>query len=125
MLRTALLFLISVSLLAQDDFSKWFADFRTACAKPDAAAIAKQSKFPMYFENGPAIREIRTSADFEKNFAKYFTPEIRKMIATRTPKPTTPDQRLITWQARGNEYSLYFKRQGAKWIFAGLSEGPP
>jgi hypothetical protein len=31
---------------------------------------------------------------------------------------------IITWKARGNEYSLYFKPQAPAFVLDGLSEGP-
>jgi len=55
------------------------------------------------WENGP-LRDIKTEAEFVRNFNKYFTAEIKRMIAQRYPNGY-----IITWKARGNEYSIYFK----------------
>src|SRR3954451_7956840 len=117
-MRAALLLLAFVATAApQPD---WFAELRALVSKGDGAAIAKQARFPMNWENGP-IREIKDAEEFQHNFDKYFTPEIRKIIATRTPDK----QHTITWKARGNEYSIYFKAAGSGFVLDGLSEGPP
>ena len=76
-----------------------------------------------HWENGK-IREIKTRGEFVKSFNGYFTPEIRKSIATRKAERLPSGSYIITWKARGNEYSLYFKPEGTGFVLDGLSEGP-
>ena len=115
--------LILIAPLPAADFASWFRDFRAAVARRDAAAIAKQAHFPLHWENGP-IREIQSEADLVKNFDRYFTPEISKIIASKMPVGEPTGNFTITWKARGNEYSLYFKPEGQTFVLDGLSEGP-
>ena len=106
------------------NFATWWKQFQTAVASKDVATVTKGARFPMQWENGPT-REVKAADDFAARFEFYFTPEIKDIISTRTPAVEGRDTRTITWQARGNEYSLYFKAQGNAWVFDGLSEGPP
>lgn len=106
------------------DFAKWWPGFQAAVAKADAKAVARQAHFPLDWENGK-IRQIKTEADLLNSFDTYFTPEIRKIVATRKPELLPTGTYSITWKARGNEYSLYFKPDGAAFVLDGLSEGPP
>lgn len=79
----------------------------------------------MNWENG-AVREIKTEAEFVNRFDVYFTSEIKRKIAGVKPERLPDGTYILTWKARGNEYSLYFK-PGAGGAFAldGLSEGAP
>ena len=125
MLRILAALCLLLPVAAQTDgFAQWFGEFRIRVAHNDAFGVAKGAHFPMNWENGP-VREIKTQDDFVKNFAKYFTPDIRKAIATQTPGPAAEGTRMITWKARGNEYSVYFKAEGSTYVLNGLSEGPP
>ena len=125
----ALLALVAIfirPLLAADadaNFAKWWAGFQTAVATRDAKTVAQQTHFPLSWENGP-IREIKTEAEFVKGFDTYFTAEIRKAIAAGKPERLPDGTYTITWTARGNEYSLYFKPQGPGFVLDALSEGP-
>jgi hypothetical protein len=105
------------------DFAKWWPDFQAAAAKGDAKAVAQKAHFPLSWENGP-VREIPSEAAFLKSFDTYFTAEIRKAIATGKPERLPDGSYTITWKARGNEYSLYFKPQGQAFVLDALSEGP-
>ena len=110
---------------AADHFTDWFTQFRISTAKSDAKAISAGVKFPIPWENGK-IRDIKTLEDFTQNFSRYFTPEIRKIVATMKPERLPTGTYSITWKARGNEYSIYFKPGPEKtFILDGLSEGPP
>lgn len=111
-------------LAAQDGFAAWWTQFQSAVAKRDAAAVTKAAKFPMQWENGPT-RDVAAATAFAARFDFYFTSEIKNLIATRAPAQEGRDGYTITWKARGNEYSLYFKNRGAGWALDGLSEGPP
>ncbi len=122
-MKLALLAIIA-SVLFAADFSKWWPGFQAAVARNDAKAVAGQAHFPMNWENGK-IREIKTEAEFLKSFDVYFTPEIRKAIAGRKTERLPNGTYIITWKARGNEYSLYFRPEGAVFVLDGLSEGPP
>ena len=66
-----------------------------------------------------------SAADFARRFGFYFTADIQRSIASRKPMQEGRDTFIITWKARGNEYSLYFKDGGQGWALDGLSEGPP
>ncbi len=124
-LRLALVALFVPLLLSApaDGFAKWFPGFKAAVARGDAKAVAQQTRFPLSWENGP-IREIKTEGEFVQSFDKYFTPEIRKAIAGGKPDELPDGTYMITWKARGNEYSLYFKPQGSGFLLDALSEGP-
>ncbi|HYL74516.1 MAG TPA: hypothetical protein VEU96_09945 [Bryobacteraceae bacterium] len=106
-------------------FAAWWPHFQAAVAGRDAHTVARGVQFPLNWENGK-IREIKTEADLANNFDTYFTAEIRKLIAARKPERMPNGVYSITWKARGNEYSIYFKPGGAgNFILDGLSEGPP
>ena len=126
MSRLSLAALITVLAAAAPGagFASWWRDFRAAVARSDAPAIAKQAHFPLPWENGPT-REIKSEADFIRNFDNYFTAEVRKIVASKTPVRERTGNYTITWKARGNEYSLYFKPEGSAFVLDGLSEGPP
>ncbi len=106
------------------DFAAWWRDFRSAVARRDAKTIARLAHYPLNWENGP-IREIKSEADLVDHFDTYFTAEIRNIIAGRTPERLPNGTYIITWKARGNEYSLYYKPEGPSFVLDGLSEGPP
>jgi len=107
------------------DFAKWWPSFQAAVVNHDVSAIAKGVKFPLNWENGK-IREMKSVDDLKQNFNSYFTAEIQKLIATRKPERYPNGVFNITWKARGNEYSLYFKPGPAgTFVLDGLSEGPP
>jgi len=108
---------------AAGDFSKWWPAFQSVVAKGDAKAVAQKAHFPLAWELGP-IREIRTEADFLKDFDKYFTPEVRKGVAGAKPEQLPDGSYMVTWKARGNEYSLYFRPRGDGYVLDALSEGP-
>lgn len=105
-------------------FAPWWKQFQAAVAKRDAATVSKGSKFPMQWENGPT-RNVQVATAFAARFDFYFTSDIKNVIATRTPAQEGRDGYSITWKARGNEYTLYFKDRGTGWALDGLSEGPP
>jgi hypothetical protein len=126
---TALLLLSAVLFQATPattnaDFAKWWSQFQAAVAKRDIAAVAQGAAFPLNWENGP-IRDIKSLADFKARFDAYFTPEIKKMVATKKPERLPNGSYIITWKARGNEYSIMFRAQGAVFALDSLSEGPP
>ena len=109
---------------ADADFAKWWPQFQSAVAKADAKPVAQGVNFPIQWENGP-IRQILSAAELVQHFDKYFTPEIKKMIATKKPEKWGNGEYGITWKARGNEYSVFFKPVGSGFALGGLSEGPP
>ncbi len=109
---------------ADADFAKWWPGFRAALAKGDAKSVREGATFPQPWENGK-IREIKSAADLAARFDIYFTPEIKRMIATKTPERLPNGLYIITWKARGNEYSIHFKPEGSRFVLDGLSEGPP
>jgi hypothetical protein len=106
------------------DFAKWWPQFQSAVAKGDFDAVAQGVTFPLYWENG-AIREIKSAADLKFRFNSYFTAEIKKMVATKKPERLPTGFYIITWKARGNEYSILFKPQGNTFALDSLAEGPP
>ena len=80
---------------------------------------------PQPWENGPAVREIKSAADLTARFDVYLTPEIKKQIASKRPERLPNDNYIIIWHARGNEYSLHFAPSGNSFALDGLAEGPP
>ena len=128
-MKTALIFALVFSgvAAAQSDaaFQKWWPGFQSAVAKHDAKAVAQGMRFPQPWENGPAIREIKTAADLTARFDVYLTPEIKKEIATKKPERLPNGNYIIIWHARGNEYSLHFTPAGSAFALDGLGEGPP
>ena len=109
---------------AAGDFSAWWPKFQTAIAAHDVQAVAYGAKFPMSWENGP-VRQIPAASDFTSRFDTYVTPEIRHAIAKIKPERLPNGTYILTWKARGNEYSLYFAPLGDAYALDGLSEGPP
>jgi hypothetical protein len=128
-LKAAILALVlaGVALARKDDaaFRKWWPQFQTAIAKHDAKAVARGMRFPQPWENGPAIREIKSEADLTARFDVFLTPEIKKQIATKRPERLPNGNYMIVWHARGNEYSLHFTPAGDGFALDGLGEGPP
>ena len=126
LIRSLLVLLLGVlgARAANPDFSKWWPQFQAAVARGDAKAVAQGAHFPLDWENGP-IRRIKTEADFVNNFDKYFTPEIKKAVATGKPGPLAPGEYGVTWKARGNAYTIFFSPEGSTYVLGGLSEGPP
>lgn len=106
-------------------FRKWWPGFQAAVAKHDVKAVARGMRFPQPWENGPAIREIKSEADFTARFDVFLTPEIKKEIATKRPERVPNGNYIIIWHARGNEYSLLFTLTGDGFALDGLGEGPP
>ena len=120
--------ILSYPLMADtehDNFAKWWRQFQGAVAARDAEAVAQGVRFPLDWENGP-IRKIRSKTELVQHFDVYFTREIKQQVANKTPERLPNGIYSITWKARGNEYSLYFKpaRSGG-FVLDGLSEGPP
>lgn len=119
-----LLFAAVWSAGADDEFAHWWPVFQAAVAHNDAKAVIDGSKFPMHWENGP-VRAIKTREDFLARFETYFTPDMRTAVARAKPV-RIPEGYMITWKARGNEYSLYLHPSGGgRFALDGLSEGPP
>ena len=106
-------------------FRKWWPQFRAAVAKHDARAVARGMRFPQPWENGPAIREIKSEADLTAWFDAFLTPEIKKLIAAKRPERLPSGNYIIVWHARGNEYSLHFRLAEDGFALDGLGEGPP
>ena len=106
-------------------FQKWWPGFQSAVAKHDAKAVAQGMRFPQPWENGPAIREIKTAADLTARFDVFLTAEIKKQIASKKPERLPNGNYIIIWHARGNEYSLHFTAAGSAFALDGLGEGPP
>src|SRR5262249_924276 len=124
--RASLLLVLLVLFAATGpaaDFGKWWPGFKAAVARNDAKAVAQMTRFPLSWANGP-IREVRTEAEFVQGFEKYFTAEIRKAIAAGKPEELPDGTYILTWKARGNEYSLYFKPESSGYRLDALSEGP-
>lgn len=119
------LFAISASsvMAADDGFAAWWLQFQAAVSKNDAKALASLSHFPMDWELGK-VRKVQTEADFIEHFRSYFPADMRRAVAQAKPQ-AIPDGYMITWKARGNEYSLYFRKISGRFALSALSEGPP
>lgn len=117
----------SVSLAAHPpaaDFGKWWPQFQAAVAKHDAKAVAGMTTFPLDWELGK-VRRVATADDFVAKFDSYFPPDMVKAVATRKPDQSPKNEYSITWKARGDEYSLYFREDGkGGFVLWALSEGP-
>ena len=129
-MKTAVIFAVMFASVANAQspdaaFQKWWPGFQSAVAKHDAKAVAQGMRFPQPWENGPAIREIKTAADLTARFDVFLTPEIKKEIATKKPERLPNGNYIIIWHARGNEYSLHFTPAGSAFALDGLGEGPP
>jgi hypothetical protein len=109
---------------AEDGFAKWWPEFKAAVAKNDPKAIVHGAQFPMQWELGK-IRKVDSEADFLAHFDTYFTADMRKAVAAAKPVSIPGDQYMITWRARGNEYSMYFLAKSGAYVLFALSEGPP
>ena len=96
---------------------------QAAVAKNDAKAISEGTVFPMDWELGP-LRKIASREDFIAKFAAYFTSDMKKAVASGKPV-AVPEGYMITWHARGNEYSMYFHPVNGSFALGALSEGPP
>ena len=107
---------------ADDGFATWWPQFQAAVRAGDAKAITTGSKFPMQWELG-AVREVKSQQEFIRGFNAMFTADMKRAVATAKPVQI-PEGYMITWHARGNEYSFYFHPSGAGFVL-GLSEGPP
>ena len=114
----------AMSAAADDGFAKWWPEVKASVAKGDAKAIVRGTQFPLPWELGK-VRNVLTEADFVAHFNTYFTADMRKAVAGQKPVSIPGDQYMITWHARGNEYSLYFNPQGGSFVLLALSEGPP
>jgi hypothetical protein len=122
--RIALSSVLAVVVCAADDeFAKWWPSFQVSVKSRDAKAISSGVKFPMQWELG-AVREIKTQDEFIRGFNSLFTADMKRAVATAKPVKI-PEGYMITWHARGNEYSLYFHAAGGGFVLSGLSEGPP
>jgi hypothetical protein len=106
-------------------FRQWWPGFQTAVVKHDAKTVAQGMRFPQPWENGPAVREIKSAADLTARFKIFFTLEIKKQIANKKPERLPNGNYIIVWHARGNEYSLHFAPAGNAFALDGLGEGPP
>jgi hypothetical protein len=120
----ALLLLIAGAMTADDGFLKWYKQFQSAVARDDGNAVAEGSEFPMLWEFGP-VRKIEAKAALVGRFDSYFTADVKKAVAAGKPDRLPNGMYCITWKARGNEYSMYFKVIGGRFALDSLSEGPP
>lgn len=108
---------------ADDGFAAWWPQFQAAVSHNNPNEVATLAHFPMDWELG-SVRKIDTEADFLSHFASYFPVDMRRAVARGKPQ-RIPDGYMVTWKARGNEYSLYFKKLSGRFVLDGLSEGPP
>ena len=118
----AILALAAVSMQAED-FAKWFQHFQSAVAKGNGEAATERADFPMDWEYG-STRKIPARAVLVGRFNSYFTDEIKQAVATKKPEHLPTGEYIITWKARGNEYSMYFKAVSGTYALFALSEGP-
>jgi hypothetical protein len=123
-LLASLVALLFAGAAADDGFANWWKHFQSAVAKGNGSAVGEGADFPMGWENG-RIRKIEARSALADRFDIYFTAEIRDAVAKGKPDRLADGTYMLTWKARGNEYSLYFKPQGAAFVLAGLSEGAP
>lgn len=115
---------IAVAQPQKADFAKWWPQFQAAVAKHDAKAVASMMTFPLDWELG-TVRKIQTAADFIAKFDAYFPADMVKAVATKKPLHNPNGEYTITWIARHDEYSLYFREDGkGGFVLWASSEGP-
>jgi hypothetical protein len=119
-----LLLILGVAAQADDGFARWFKQFQTAVAKGNGDFVTDRAEFPMDWEYGQT-RKIQARAVLVGKFDFYFTDDIKKAVASAKPDRLPTGEYMITWKARGNEYSMYFKPVGGSFALYALSEGPP
>lgn len=120
----AILALLAISANAADDgFAAWWPQFQAAVARNNALAVARLAHFPMDWELG-SVRKISSEDDFISHYPSYFPVDMRRAVA-RTKPQRIPEGYMVTWKAKGNEYSLYFRKLSGRFVLDGLSEGPP
>jgi hypothetical protein len=120
----ALLLISTVAAVADDGFAKWYKQFQTAVAKGNADFVTERAEFPMDWEYGQT-RKIQARSVLVVKFDFYFTDDVKNAVAAGKPVRLSAGEYCITWKARGNEYSMYFKPAGGSFTLYGLSEGPP
>ena len=121
LLLLAVLLFPAPRLLADADFAKWWPTFQDAVAKGDGKTIAQGVDFPIQWELG-SLHQLTSADELARHFDRYFPPDIRKAIAAAKPDA---GEHGVTWKARGNEYSLYFKVVGNGFAMDYLSQGAP
>ena len=110
---------------SKPDWSKWWPQFRAAVAKHDGKAVAQMMQFPVDDWELGQIRKLTTAEDFAAHFDRYFPADMVKAVATKKPEGFKSGEYSITWKARGDEYSLYFREDGkGSYVLWALSEGP-
>ncbi len=119
-----LLVAAAVTMHADDGFAKWFKQFQNAVAKGNGDFVTERAEFPMDWEYG-STRKIPARSVLVSRFDFYFTDDVKKGVANGAPQKLRAGEYMITWKARGNEYSMYFRASGAAFALSGLSEGPP
>lgn len=129
-----LLFCFSVGAFAfaagpapkDESFGLFFKDFQKALAADDKETMANMIDFPNFaWEMEEDLRQVKNRESFLKNYARMFTPEIKKKIAS-AGKPTMVDENtyFLNWYVKNTEYSLDFERKpGKSFKFLGLSLG--
>ncbi len=116
--------LLAISANAADDgFAAWWPQFQAAVARNNATAVARFAHFPMDWELG-SVRKISSQDDFISRYPSYFPVDMRRAVARAKPQ-RIPEGYMVTWKAKGNEYSLYFRKSAGRFVLDGLSEGPP
>lgn len=108
-----------------DGFRKFYADFQNAVKTGDKESVAGLTNFDHFtWEASDTLRQVKTKADFLKNYDKMFTAVVKNKIASA--KPVKADEGyFILWHTRDLEYSLYFAHEkDGGYSFLGLTVGP-
>jgi hypothetical protein len=109
-----------------DGFAAMLVKFRAAVAAKDKNAVADLTDFGAFFwDSDDSLRNVKTRADFMKNYDKMFTAEIRHRVATVAPDEDKSGSHHLHWIADDMEYDLYFPpRKDGTWLLQGLSASP-
>ena len=128
-LAIALVLVSTASAVAapkDDGFAATLVKFRAAVAAKDKNAVADLTDFGAFFwDSDDALRNVKTRADFLKNYDRMFTAEICHRVAAVAPERDKSGSHHLHWVADGMEYDLYFPpRQDGTWLLQGLSASP-
>lgn len=109
-----------------DGFAATFAQFQAAVKTGDKNKVADLTDFSDFFwDSDDSLRNVKTRADFLKNYDRMFTPDVKKRIATIKPSQDKTGSYHVAWQKDEMDYDLFFPpRKDGKWLLQGLAAAP-
>ncbi|MFO1520209.1 MAG: hypothetical protein U1F57_11215 [bacterium] len=110
---------------SNDGFDVFYRQFQAAVAKGDGEAISGMCAFPKFRWEAIGSDDLKTKAEFLKQFPQMFTPAVKKKIATGKPYKTSYGDYFIDWREGNLQKSLVFDHQpNGGFKFSGLLVGP-